>query len=234
MTIRLVVADAHPMALHGLVALLQGSGSCSVVATATDGDEAITAIRTHRPDVTVLDLRMPGRSAFEVARDVIVDGLPTRVVLLGDHIEDDDVFQVIKFGVHGLVVKRMATELLPRCIAKVCAGGRWIEHDSWQRAIERLVADGPTVQRPVSPTSTLTAAESRVVALSASGARNKEIALRLGVSESTVKNHLHSVYVKLHVSSRRALLERYPGDHARLARRRTRAARRARGAHVPA
>jgi DNA-binding NarL/FixJ family response regulator len=208
-TIRLVLADDHPIVLKGLVDLFQSSGEFAVVGTADTGPAALAAVRTHRPDVVVLDIRMPGQSGLEVAGDILRDHLPTRIVLLSVEITDNQTLEAIRLGVHGILLKHMATRLLVECVRKVHAGGRWVEQESLRRAMEGLL------QREVAsqPEATLlTLAEDRVVEILASGARNKEIADRLNISESTVKNHLHNIYVKLKVSSRRELLRWYEAN----------------------
>ena len=206
MAIRLVLVDDHPIVLDGLVDLFRVAGDFEVVATASDGESALVAVRAHRPDVLVADVRLPGLSGLDVAGEVIRSGLLTRVVLLTAEIDDDQALQAVRLGVHGVILKQMATRLLTQCVRKVHAGGRWVEQESLRRAVENLLrreAAAPATETPLTPT------ETRVVALLAGGARNKEIANRLAVSEATVKNHLHNIYVKLKLASRRELLHWY-------------------------
>lgn len=206
MAIRLVLVDDHPIVLDGLVDLFRAAGDFEIVATASDGESALAAVRVHRPDVIVADVRLPGLSGLDVAGEVLRSGLLTRVVLLTAEIDDDQALQAVRLGVHGVILKQMATRLLTQCVRKVHAGGRWVEQESLRRAVENLLrkeATAPATETPLTPT------ETRVVELLASGARNKEIADRLTVSEATVKNHLHNIYVKLKLASRRELLHWY-------------------------
>ena len=206
MAIRLVLVDDHPIVLDGLVDLFRAAGDFEVVATASDGESALVAVRAHRPDVLVADVRLPGLSGLDIAGEVIRSGLLTRVVLLTAEIDDDQALQAVRLGVHGVILKQMATRLLTQCVRKVHAGGRWVEQESLRRAVENLLrreAAAPATETPLTPT------ETRVVELLAGGARNKEIANRLAVSEATVKNHLHNIYVKLKLASRRELLHWY-------------------------
>jgi two-component system nitrate/nitrite response regulator NarL len=206
--IRLVLVDDHPIVLDGLVDLFRASSDFEIVATASDGESALAAVRAHRPDVLVADVRLPGLSGLDVAGEVIRSGLLTRVVLLTAEIDDDQALQAVRLGVHGVILKQMATRLLTQCVRKVHAGGRWVEQESLRRAVENLLrkeATAPGTETPLTPT------ETRVVELLAGGARNKEIANRLTVSEATVKNHLHNIYVKLKLASRRELLDWYQG-----------------------
>ena len=207
MPIRLIVADDHPIVLDGLAGLFRAADEFAVVATATNGQAALAAIRAHRPDVAVLDIRMPERNGLEVAAEIFRERIPTRVVLLSVAIDDDHTIEAVRLGVHGIVLKEMATRLLVQCVRKVHAGGYWVEQDSLRRAMEGLLRREATLQS--TDAATLTATEIRVVELLAGGARNKEIADRLNVSEATVKNHLHNIYVKLKLSSRRELARWY-------------------------
>lgn len=213
MAIRLVIVDDHPIVLDGLVDLFRAAGDFEIVATASDGEAALAAVRAHRPDVLVADVRLPGLSGLDVAGEVIRSGLLTRVVLLTAEIDDDQALQAVRLGVHGVILKQMATRLLTQCVRKVHAGGRWVEQESLRRAVENLLrreAAAPATETPLTPT------ETRVVELLAGGARNKEIANRLTVSEATVKNHLHNIYVKLKLASRRELLDWYQGGGRRM------------------
>jgi two-component system nitrate/nitrite response regulator NarL len=163
-------------------------------------------VRAHRPDVAVLDMRLPGKNGLDVAGEILQEGLPTRIVLVTATIDDRESLEALRRGIHGVLLKEMAPRLLVQCVRKVHAGGRWVERESLCRAVENLLRE-EAAPRPVS--SPLTLAEVRVAGLLAPGARNKEIADRLGVSESTIKNHLHNIYVKLNLSSRSELARWY-------------------------
>ena len=131
------------------------------------------------------------------------EGLPTRVILVTASIDDREATEVFRLGIHGVVLRDMAPRLLVQCIRKVLAGGRWVELESLRSAVENLLRE-EALPRPAA-----TLAEVRVVGLLVQGARNKEIADHLGVSESTVKNHLHNIYRKLNLSSRGELAQWY-------------------------
>ena len=209
--IRLVIAERYPIVLLGLEHFLSSLGDFAVVATATDGTESLGAVRAHRPDVAVLDAGLPGKSGLEVAREIIREGLPTRIVLVTATIDDREALEAFRLGIHGVLLKEMAPGLLVQCIRKVLAGGRWVELESLRRAVENLLRD-EALPRPVA--SPLTPAEVRVAELLVRGARNKEIADHLGVSEGTIKNHLHNTYTKLNLSSRGELARWYrTGGH---------------------
>lgn len=202
MAIRLVLADDHPVVLSGLEALFAGSDEFAVLVGCADGASALEAIRTHRPDVAVVDIRMPHASGLDILRHVKAEGLATRIVLLTVEIDDAQTMEAIRQGVRGVVLKQMASRLLRECVRKVHAGEFWVEKESLRRVVERLLretAAGETM---------LTGTETRVLRLVCEQARNKEIAERLNIAESTVKNHLHAVYSKLRVANRKALVAR--------------------------
>jgi len=205
MPIRLVLADDHPIVLDGLAQLFGSECDFDVVARAADGDEALSAVRRHRPDVLVLDLRMPRKDGLAVIRELRSEGLSPRVVVLTASREGGDVFDAIRLGVEGVVLKDMATSLLVRCVREVHAGKKWIERGVATDAVDAL-RHQQSSQRDIE--KILTPREFQVARLTAKGHPNKVIAERLSITEGTAKLHLHHVYEKLGVDGRMAL-ERY-------------------------
>ena len=200
MTIRIVLADDHPVVLAGLGELLQAEPDLHVIARVADGDAALGAVRVHRPDVLVLDLRMPVRDGLSVLRALREAGDATRVVVL-TAVSGDDAVEAACLGAMGVVLKDAAPTQLIQCIRDVHAGRRWLDPSVATRAIARLAERGG-----VGATSgTLTPRELEIAKLAADGMPSKAIARRLGIAEGTVKLHLHNVYEKLAVSGRFAL-----------------------------
>jgi DNA-binding NarL/FixJ family response regulator len=199
MTIRLVLADDHPLILDGLAALFAAAGGFDVVARCRDGEEALAAVRQHRPDLLVLDLLMPRLDGLGVLRKLRDATNPPRVVVLTAAVDEDEVLEAIRLGVRGVVLKEMAPELLVRCVHRVHAGGEWLERASVARALEKMIRREETEKDAA---EALTTRELEVVRLVAEGLRNKEIADRLSIGEGTVKIHLHRVYEKLGVDGR--------------------------------
>ncbi len=198
----LVLADDHPIVLDGLERLFTGQPDLAVVARCVDGTEALRAVREHRPDVLVLDVRMPGLDGFAILRELQRDGLPTRVVLLSAELDEDQVLEAVRLGVRGVVLKEMAPRMLVECVRKVVAGEQWIERRSLGRALDRMLRREAGLREAA---ALLTAREIEIVRLVAEGLRNQAIAERLHISEGTVKVHLHNIYEKLGVESRVAL-----------------------------
>jgi two-component system nitrate/nitrite response regulator NarL len=203
MRIRVVIADDHPIVTQGLEALLVTERDFQVVATALDGEQALSAVRSHKPDILVLDLHMPGKNGLEVLKEIGAAKLPTRVVLLVAQIDDEELLEATRQDVAGVVLKEMAPRLLVQCLRKVHAGERWIERTSAARAFERLLrreANARDLARLLTPR------EIEIMNMVARGLRNGAIAQDLSVSEGTVKTHLHSVFEKLGVHSRAELI----------------------------
>jgi len=202
MAILIVLADDHPIFLRGLTDLFRPEKDITVLASCRTGEEALEAVRTHRPDVLVLDIRMPGLDGFGVLRVLRGEKVPTRTVLLTAELEEHDALEVFRLGVRGVVLKEMAPQLLVQAVRKVHAGEPWLERQSFRRALDRLLLQ-ETGARQVA--GLLTSRELELVRLVAHGLRNRAIADRLCISEATVKDHLHNVYEKLNVDGRVAL-----------------------------
>lgn len=207
--IRIVIADDHPFILDGLEGVFRNEHDCELVARATNGDEAFRALEKYRPDILVLDVRMPESDGIDVLRRMQHRDFPTKVVLLTASIDDARLLEAFRLGASGLVLKESAPRLLVQSVRQVMAG-----EQSWNgKAIAgalRLMLQREQAVAAVS--STLTPRETEVMRMVASGLRNKDIAARLDITEGTVKFHLHSIYEKLHIDGRYALMS-YARDH---------------------
>ena len=199
----MVIADDHPLMLKALGDLLGCEQDFTVLAQGANGEEALAAVRAHRPDILILDLCMPKKDGLSVLRDMKQEGLRTRVVLLAAAVENEEVLEATRLGVRGVVLKEMAPRLLVQCLRKVHAGGLWLERDSAARAFEMLLRREAGV-REVS--KLLTPREIEIARMAALGQRNKVIGEGMAISEGTVKTHLHHIYEKLHVQSRTELV----------------------------
>lgn len=194
MKIRAVLADDHAIVLEGLEQILKLEEDIELVARCIDGEQALKTVRSFLPDVLVLDLRMPVMDGLAVLREIKREGLPTKVVLLTAGLDDDEMISALRLGVSGVILKVMASRLLIECIRTVAGGGRWIEKDLEDRAVQRTTCD---------PHGTgLSPREIEVVRMVSRGMRNRQIAQLLFISEATVKVHLHNVYEKLALKSR--------------------------------
>jgi DNA-binding NarL/FixJ family response regulator len=197
-TIRLVLADDHRIILEGLEQLFRREKDFEVIATATNGEDALTAVRAKRPDVLVLDINMPKGNGLWVLKNVHTEKLKTRVVLLTATLDDDEVLEAMQFGVSGLVLKEAAAVNLVETVRRVQRGERALEPMLVSRALDRL-SQREDAKKIV---EVLSKRETEIVKMVASGLRNKEIALKLSIGEGTVKTHLHTIYEKLGVHGR--------------------------------
>ncbi|MGH9459436.1 MAG: response regulator [Thermoanaerobaculia bacterium] len=195
-SIRIVLADDHRIILDGLEQLLRRESDFEVLATCTNGEDALRAVREHRPDVIVLDVDMPRLDGLSVLRHIHEEKLPTRVVLLTATLGDADVLEAMQLGAWGLVLKEAASVRLVQSVRQVQRGQRALDQALVSRALEKVVRRGDGKDKLLSPR------ETDVVRMVAAGLRNKEIAHRLSISEGTVKSYLHAIYEKLDVHGR--------------------------------
>jgi len=200
MTLRVVIADDHPIVLAGLADILRDEGF-EVVARAANGADALHAVRAHEPDILVLDLRMPVKDGLDVLRELQKEGLRTRVVVV-TAAEGQEVTEAIRLGVRGVVLKDMAAKFIVDAVRRVHAGGSWIERNAAGAALGQLV--NRNAQRG-GVLAALTPRELQIARMTADGLRNKMVANRLAITEGTAKLHLHHVYEKLGVDGRVAL-----------------------------
>ena len=199
MPITLVLSDDHPLILNGLENLFRLEKDFKVAARCLVGEETVKAVRKHKPDVLVLDIRMPGTDGLTVLREMKKEKLSTRVVLLTGALDEEELAEAVRLGMRGLVLKEMAPKLLVQCIRQVHAGELWLEKRSVSLALEKLLRR-EAGQREVA--QLLTPREIEIVKQVVAGLRNIEIGKRLFISEGTVKVHLHNIYQKLGVDSR--------------------------------
>jgi DNA-binding NarL/FixJ family response regulator len=202
MRTRLVLAFHYPIVLHGLRHLLRAESDLHVVACSSSGDETLAAVRRHEPDLLLLDLRLPRKNGLQVARELQREKATTKVVLMADRLEDDEVLEAYRLGVRGMLLKELAVEMVVQCIRKVLAGEVWVENRAVSRALAGLLRRENDERQAA---ALLTPRERETVRLVALGLRTTEVSSRLGISEGTVKTHLHRVYHKLNVRNRVAL-----------------------------
>ena len=202
MAIRLVLADDHPVVLDGLAHLFASEPDCEVVARVTDGEQALKAVRDLKPDILVLDLRMPVKDGLAVLRELKREASPAQVVVM-TAVDSGDLLEAIRLGARGVVLKDMASKLLLRAVRDVHSGKKWIEKGTATQAMDELLKREAAVGDIGHP---MTARELQIARMVASGVRNSAVAEQLSITEGTVKLHLHHVYEKLGVDGRMALV----------------------------
>jgi two-component system nitrate/nitrite response regulator NarP len=198
---KVLVADDDPLTAAGIEVLLAGS-LYEVVASVRSGSEVLESLAGARPDILVLDIKMPERSGLDVLRTLRGRGDTRPIVLLTGSIKDQDAKEAMTLGVNGLVIKGTAPRDLLACLDAVASGRRWFDQEVMQRAMDFV--SSPEAERD--PLGALSPRERGIASLVQRGLRNKEIADELGLTEGTVKVHLHKIFEKLRLQSRTELI----------------------------
>ena len=189
--IRLLIVDDHPVVRDGLVAILhQGEPDLEVVGEVGNGKEAVTAWRTLRPTVTIMDLQLPGQSGVEAIAAIRREDPDARVLVLTTFDGDADIQRALEAGARGYLLKNMRRGTLIEAVRAVAAGQRYLPPATAARLVEGMESER------------LTARELDVLKLLAQGHRNREIADSLGLAEPTVKIHVNNLLRKLQVKDR--------------------------------
>jgi two-component system response regulator DevR len=198
--IRIVIADDHEVVRIGLSALLDRQPGFRVVAEASSGEEAVRLARQHRPDVVVMDIRMPDGSGIDACR-VLTRELPdSPVIMLTSYADPDALFDAITAGASGYVLKRVGSSELVDAIRTVAGGGSLLDPAVTAQVLDRVRSASRAAE--AGAFADLTEQERRVLAHVAQGLSNREIADAMRLAEKTVRNYVSNVLAKLELSSR--------------------------------
>jgi DNA-binding NarL/FixJ family response regulator len=198
--IRVAVVDDQRLFTKGLSGLLEMLPGVEVVGVAYDGEEAVALCREEEPDVVLMDISMPKMDGISATRE-IKDLLPqTAVVILTGHEDDEHVFEGIKAGAQGYLLKDSELEDLSRAIHTVYAGNTIVAPDLAQKMLNTFEGGRPGESARLAPP--LTERELEVIRALSRGMSDKQIAQSLGISEKTVRNHTSNIYRKLHIFDR--------------------------------
>lgn len=198
--IRVLIADDHAIFREGLRKLLEAEDDITVVGEAQSGSECLALVQKLKPDVVLLDLKMPEKDGLTVLAELAGQEAGAKVVVLTASEDERDFVESVRRGARGIVLKQAPSGLLVEGIRKVQRGEVWIDQRVTAEVM-RVMAGGAAVAGPRDK-PLLTEREQDVVLLVTQGFRNKEIADKLSISEQTVKNHLHNIFDKLGVSDR--------------------------------
>ncbi|EIM30511.1 response regulator containing a CheY-like receiver domain and an HTH DNA-binding domain [Microvirga lotononidis] len=167
-----------------------------------DGRAALRAIQALNPELAILDLAMPSLNGIEVLAAMDTSRVRTRVIVLTASADDHQIAEAVELGAYGFMLKDTAADTLIECMRAVSMGNRWLPVELVESAIKRVQNHLSLVEKAA---SVLTARENEIVRLVAEGQSNREIGRQMGITEGTVKIHLHNVYQKLGVNNRTAL-----------------------------
>ena len=199
---RLVIADDQGMVRAGFRSLLEAEADLEVVGEAANGQEALDVVRRTRPDVTLMDIRMPVLDGISATRALTDEGSPTRVLVLTTFDLDEYVFEALRAGASGFLLKDAPAEELAAAIRVVAAGDSLLAPGVTRRVIDAFVHRAPAPSRRDPRLGLLTARETEVLGQLARGRSNTDIAARLFVSEATTKTHVSNVLSKLQLRDR--------------------------------
>jgi DNA-binding NarL/FixJ family response regulator len=201
-TMRILIADDHPIVRHGLKQMLASEGLATIVGEATNGDEALELARKVEWDVAIVDFTMPGRSGLELVGDM-KQAFPGRPVLvLSMHSEEVHGARVLRGGAAGYLTKETAPQELTAAVRKVAGGGKYVS-----AALAEILASEYSSEPGKAPHERLSDREYRVMWLLAAGKQIKEISKELGLSPSTVSTYRHRILRKLGITSNAALVQ---------------------------
>ncbi len=201
--IRVLIVDDHALFRRGLQMVLEGEADIDVVGEASDGHEAIERAEATTPDVVLMDVRMPKRSGIEATR-TIKDTLPsTKILMLTISDEEADLYEAIKAGASGYLLKEISIEEVATAVRQVQAGQSLISPSMASKLLNEFAAMVKRRdERTQVPGPRLTERELEVLKLVAKGMNNRDIGSELFISENTVKNHVRNILEKLHLHSR--------------------------------
>ena len=194
--VRVLIVDDHPITRDGLRSAIGSSEEISIVAEATSGEEAIEAVREHRPDVVFMDVRMPGIGGLEATKQIREVNPETKVILFTIEESRDAIGDAIRAGVSGYLLKDVSANELIQA-AKLAMDGKAVIHPTLTRA---FIEEVQYVERR--PETPLSKRESQILQKVAFGATTKEVAHDLGISAHTVKTHLERIFEKLGANDR--------------------------------
>jgi DNA-binding NarL/FixJ family response regulator len=188
---KVMVVDDHPLMRVGITAIINARPDMTVVAQAETGEEAVKLFQQHRPDVTLMDLRLPGKMGGVEAIAAVRSSHPqARFIVVTTYEGDADIHRALEAGAQGYVIKGMPYQTLVEALQKVHAGRRFVP-----LPVERALASRM-------PDSDLSSREMEVLQLLMSGKKNKDIANMLGITEATVKSHVSAILMRLNVNDR--------------------------------
>ncbi len=202
MSITVVIADDQAMVRAGFRSLLADESDVTVVAEAIDGEHAVATVRKHVPDVVLMDIRMPALDGIAATRQLVADSSPSRVLVLTTFDLDEYVFDALRAGASGFLLKDATAEQLVAAIRTIAAGDALLDPAVTRRVVDAFTRTPPDNASPPRELAELTKRELEVLCLIARGLSNPEIARELIVTDATAKTHVSNVLSKLRLRDR--------------------------------
>lgn len=200
--ITVMIADDHILMREGIKQLLELEDDIDVIIQAGDGEEAVEMALEYNPDVILLDINMPKRNGIEVLRKLKDLGVNSKVIMLTIHEDKEYLFETMKIGASGYVLKDSDADSLIKAIRDVNKGNTYIQPSIASLLIDGINLDDKKVNKDMLKIESLTKREYEVLTLIAEGLNNRDIANKLYISEKTVKNHVSSIFKKIEVNDR--------------------------------
>ena len=188
--IRVMVVDDHPLMRVGIAAIINARADMNVVAQAGTGEDAVALFQRHKPDITLMDLRLPGMGGVEAIAAIRSKSPRARFIVVTTYDGDEDIHRALEAGAQGYVIKGMPYQTLVDALQKVHGGGRFLPPPVARALASRL------------PHSDLSSRELEVLHLLVGGNSNRDIANLLGITEATVKSHVSTILMRLDVEDR--------------------------------
>jgi two-component system, NarL family, nitrate/nitrite response regulator NarL len=197
---RVVIADRHPVVLHGLSSVLEGQRDFKIVALCADGTSCVKAMRMFTPDMAIIDISMPDIGGLQILTIASSENIPTRFVFFASSVQDRHLRMLAEAGAHAVIAKDVDPTTLVQILRRVANGQRLLQLPLRDPAIIR--EQGAIAEKAL---TALTDRERHIVRLVSEGLSNKEIGRRLNITDGTIKVHLHHVFQKLDIGNRTAL-----------------------------
>ena len=188
--IRILIVDDHPVVRAGLTSMLETQAQLEVIGSASSGEEAMVMVECHKPDVVLLDLRMPGMNGIDTLLAMKSANVNARAIILTSFETDEDIYRAVQAGAQGYLLKDTSLREMVEAIRTVHSGKRYIPRPIASRLAERMMR------------TNLTARELEILKMLSKGPTNKQIGHALGISDHTVRNHVNSIIEKLDVCDR--------------------------------
>ncbi|MDP2731100.1 MAG: response regulator transcription factor [Dehalococcoidales bacterium] len=197
---RVLLADDHELVRNGIASLLKAN-NIKVVGEASDGLEALEKARDLKPDVILMDIKMPRCNGLEATRLIKTEMPQIKIIILTVSTEDDDLFEAVRSGAEGYILKNIRAKEFISLLSGVVGGQAALSPTLAARIMEEFARLNTAPAEPA-PESRLTERETDILRLVVTGALNKQIALELGITENTVKYHLRNIMAKLHLNNK--------------------------------